>query len=297
MRRYGVRDVEKLLRLPRSTIRTFIEAGFVSPSRGPRNAWLFSFQDLIVLRTAQALTAASISSKRITRSVKELRRHLPDSMPLSGLSIGAVGDRVVVKEGASRWQADSGQYLLAFEGDPAGGSLSIVERLEPIEREERAPSGRSPEPSRSGRTLGSSKLDAIEWFDRATAFESRKEVRAAIQAYERAIAADPALVKARLNLGGLLHEAGRHMEAERVYRAAIEADGSEAVLYYNLGVLLEDMNRKSDAMDTYRAALRRDLDLADCHYNLALLCEEFGKPKDAIQHMARYRKLTQGEGR
>jgi hypothetical protein len=50
-------------------------------------------------------------------------------------------------------------------------------------------------------------------------------------------------------------------------------------------------------MDTYRAALRRDLDLADCHYNLALLCEEFGKPKDAIRHMARYRKLTQGESR
>ncbi len=73
---------------------------------------------------------------------------------------------------------------------------------------------------------------------------------AAIQAYERAIAADPALVKARLNLGGLLHEAGRHMEAERVYRAAIEADGSDAVLYYNLGVLLEDMGRKSDAMDS-----------------------------------------------
>jgi tetratricopeptide (TPR) repeat protein len=280
MHRYGVRDVEKLLRLPRSTIRTFIEAGFVSPSRGPRNAWLFSFQDLIVLRTAQALTAASIPSKRITRSVKELRRHLPDSMPLSGLSIGAVGDRVVVREGASRWQADSGQYLLAFEGDPAGGSLSIVERLEPIER-----------------TPRSSELDAIEWFDRGTAFESRKEVPAAMQAYERAIAADPALVKARLNLGGLLHEAGRHMEAERVYRAAIEADGSDAVLYYNLGVLLEDMNRKSDALDNYRAALRRDPDLADCHYNLALLCEEFGKPKDAIRHMARYRKLTQGESR
>jgi hypothetical protein len=26
---------------------------------------------------------------------------------------------VVVKEGAARWQAESGQYLLAFGGDPA----------------------------------------------------------------------------------------------------------------------------------------------------------------------------------
>jgi len=284
MHQYGVRDVEKLLRLPRSTIRTFIEAGFVSPSRGPRNAWLFSFQDLIVLRTAQALAKASIPRNRITRSVRELRRHLPESMPLSGLSIGAVGDRVVVKEGARRWQADSGQYLLAFEGDPDGGSLTVIE-----EREKQPAPGSSSEPSRSSR---SSAPDATEWFDRGAALE-RQDVGAAIQAYEHAIAADPASVKARINLGGLLHEAGRHAEAERVYRAAIEADVADAVLYYNLGVLLEDMNRKSEAMEAYRGALRRDPDLADCHYNLALLCEESGKPKDAIRHMARYRKLTE----
>src|SRR5829696_5248388 len=105
MHPYGVREVEKLLRLPRSTIRALIDAGFVSPARGPRNAWRFSFQDLIVLRTAQTLAAAKVPAKRITRSLKELRRHLPEAMPLSGLSIGAVGERVVVKQGASRWQA------------------------------------------------------------------------------------------------------------------------------------------------------------------------------------------------
>ena len=36
MERYGVRDVEKLLHLPRSTVRALVEAGFVSPARGPR---------------------------------------------------------------------------------------------------------------------------------------------------------------------------------------------------------------------------------------------------------------------
>src|SRR5205814_10221476 len=131
MHEYGVRDVEKLLRLPRSTIRALIAAGFVSPARGPRNAWRFSFQDLIVLRTAQALAAAKVSTRRIARSMRELRRHLPESMPLSGLSIAAEADRVVVREGASRWRADSGQYLLAFEGSPSDGSLSVLERPAP----------------------------------------------------------------------------------------------------------------------------------------------------------------------
>ena len=119
MQAYGVRDVERLLRLSRSTIRALVAAGFVTPARGARNAWRFSFQDLIVLRTAQALVDAKVPQRRITRSLRELRRHLPASMPLSGLAIGAVADRVVVREGGRRWQAESGQYLLAFDGDPA----------------------------------------------------------------------------------------------------------------------------------------------------------------------------------
>jgi tetratricopeptide (TPR) repeat protein len=268
MRRYGVREVEKLLRLPRSTIRSLIETGFVSPERGPRNAWLFSFQDLVVLRTAQALTQANVPPKRITRSLKELRRHLPESMPLSGLSICAVADRVVVKEGASRWHAESGQYLLAFEGDPARGSLSVIE------------SG----PVESG-------VSADEWFEKGAALESR-DTEAAIAAYRNALAADATLVDAWTNLGWLLHRSGRLKEAERGYRDGLERSPDAAVLSYNLGVLLEDMGRKRDALEAYRDAVRANPRLADGHYNLALLCDELDRPQDAIRHMAQYRRLT-----
>lgn len=263
MHEYGVREVEKLLRLPRSTIRALIEAGFVSPARGPRNAWRFSFQDLIVLRTAQALVGANVPRKRITRSIRELRRHLPAAMPLSGLSICAVADRVVVKEGAARWQAESGQYLLAFEGDPSGGSLKVIER--PVQ--------------------------AQEWLDRAMDLEST-DIEAALRAYERAVEADPKLLDARINMGSLLHEAGRLAQAERVYRDALQICDSDPLLLFNLGVLLGDMDRKLEAMQAYESALRGDPRLADCHYNLALLCEELKKPKEAIRHMAQYRRLT-----
>jgi predicted Zn-dependent protease len=266
MHPYGVRDVERLLQLPRSTIRTLIEAGFVSPARGPRNAWRFSFQDLIVLRTAQALSVARVPHRRITKSMKALRRHLPESMPLSGLSICAVADRVVVKEGGSRWQADSGQYLLAFDGDPADGSLSVIERKD-------------------------AEANGQEWFERALALES-EDAQSARQAYERAIAADPTFVDAYINLGSLLHEAGLLPEAEHVYRDAIKTCGEDPALIYNLGVLLDDLNRKNEAMEAYETALRGDADLADCHYNLALLCKELGKPREAIRHMAEYRRLV-----
>ena len=268
MHQYGVRDVEKLLRLPRSTIHSLIRAGFVSPARGPRKSYRFSFQDLIVLRTAQALAAAKVPAHRITRSLKELRRSLPAAMPLSGLSISAVGDRVVVNDGGSRWQAESGQYLLAFDGDPADGSLSVIERKDAVPAE-----------------------SAEEWFDRGNSLES-KDPEAARQAYERAIAADPAHLNAQVNLGRLLHEAGRLADAESVYRKAVAVSGDDPVLLFNLGVLLEDMTRKEEAAQVYERALQADPRLADCHYNLALLCEQLGRPKQAIRHMAQYRRLT-----
>jgi len=265
MHQYGVRDVERLLNLSRSTIQSLVKAGFVSPARGPRRSLLFSFQDLIVLRTAQALAAANVPARRITKSLKQLRRQLPATLPLSGLSIGAVADRVVVKEGTSRWQADSGQYLLALEVEPAAGSLRVIERRRP---------------------------SADEWFERALVLE-RTDLPGARAAYERAIAADAAHVSAHVNLGLLLHEDGRFADAEAAYRRALSGCGDDPVLWYNLGVLLEDMERKDEAFDAYEEALRGNPRFADCHYNLALLCEDLDKPAKAIRHMAQYRRLVE----
>ena len=288
MHRYGVRDVERLLRLPRSTLRALVSAGFVTPARGPRRAWRFSFQDLIVLRTAQALADADVPPRRIARSLKELRRHLPETMPLSGLSISAVGDRVVVREGASRWQADSGQYVMEFGGDPASGSLSLIERGARADEPQALPQTASTgEPPVAAAPLHG----AQAWFDRGVALE-KSDGDAAVAGYERAIATDPALLDARVNLGRLLHEQGRLAQAERVYRDALVACGSDAVLLYNLGVLLEDLKRPGEALKAYQAALALDARFADCHYNLGLLYEALGRRREAIKHMARYRVLA-----
>ena len=271
MHSYGVRDVEKLLRLPRSTIRALIKAGFVSPARGPGKALRFSFQDLIVLRTAQALALAKVPAQRITRSLKELRRQLPESMPLSGLAIGAVGERVVVRDGAGRRQVESGQYLLAFEGDPQAGALSVIERA------------LRPEPRPAA--------ESADWYERGVALEDG-DPEGAIAAYELALEQQPDRTDICVNLGRLLHESGRLDEAEALYRKALAGGARDALLHYNLGVLLEDRGRKDAALAAYRTAVEADPELADAHYNLALLCEELRRPQDAIRHMARYRRLV-----
>jgi tetratricopeptide (TPR) repeat protein len=168
-----------------------------------------------------------------------------------------------VREGRKRWQADSGQYLLSFEGDPASGTLGVVE----------------PQPD--------------DWFASAVALESN-DVKEAVRAYGRALAANQHHADAYLNLGRLLHELGHLPEAEKIYRVGLKACPKEALLQFNLGVLMEDRGRRAEAIAAYLAALKLDAALADGHFNLALLYEATGKEREAIRHMAHYRKLVRG---
>jgi tetratricopeptide (TPR) repeat protein len=232
---YGVREVQKLLRLPRSTIRALVDAGFVSPARGPRNAWRFSFQDLIVLRTAQALAAANVPSRRIARSMKELRRHLPESMPLSGLSISAEADRVVVREGTTRWQADSGQYLLAFEGSPADGSLTVLER-------QAAPA---------------ESIDA--YIERGCALQEAGQWAEAERAYREGLEACGEDAVLLYNLGIVLEDLERTQDAVAMYERALGADAAFADCHYNLALLYETLGKAQQAirhMAQYRRLMK-----------------------------------------
>jgi tetratricopeptide (TPR) repeat protein len=290
MHLYNVRDVERVLQLPRSTLQALIKVGFVKPARGPRREYLFSFQDLIVLRTARALIQARIPRKRIRRSLETLKRHLPAAIPLSGLNICALGDRVVVRDGGLRWQADDGQYLLGLDVTMHDGVLHMVERGDSaVARLERTD-------GESGRGVGhhEASKNAEEWFTEALELEST-DPPAALRAYEHAVQADPAHVAAWINRGRLLHEQGEIGEAEVVYRRAVEHCGADALLMFNLGVLMEDLGRPDAAVEAYHAAISEDPKLADCHYNLARLYESQGKSQHAIRHLGQYRRLLTQE--
>jgi tetratricopeptide (TPR) repeat protein len=281
MQHYGVSDVERMLNLSRSTIRGLISRGFVAPSRGPRREYRFSFQDLLVLRTARALVKAKVPPRRIGRSLTALRRQLPQSVPLSGLTICAVGNDVVVRKGANRWQAESGQYLLELDVSVAGESLRIVEI-------DTRPSG--PKADKKAGLNRTVSLDAQAWFDLGLAEEERDPGKA-VEAYERSRELDPRHIGARINLGRLHHEAGRLEQAERLYREALRECEPDATLFFNFGVLLEDTRRHEEAIEAYQQAIGMDPDLADAHFNLARLYEALGRPQHAIRHLGEYRRL------
>jgi len=273
---YSMRDVQRVLRLSADTTRNLIKSGFVKPARGTRREYRFSFQDLIVLRTARALIDAKIPARRIRRSLESLRRELPESLPLSGLSISAVGEHVVVREGDTQRQVDSGQYLLGLEVSMENGELRVVEHREA------AP---APPPSCA---------PGADWFTQALTLE-HTDPEAALTAWGHAVDEDGANAAAWTNWGRLLHEQGRTQQAAEVYRRALAQVGPDPLLLYNQGVLLEDLGDPAAALAAYRSAIAEDPDLADCHYNLARLYESLGEAQHAIRHLGQYRRLVSGD--
>src|SRR6266850_5194352 len=111
MEGYAATEVARMLGLSLQRVRSFVKAGFLDPQRGPRGELRFSFQDLVMLRTAMGLVDARIPPRRVRAALERLRSRLPEGRELRGLRIAAEGEHIVVADGGARWQADDGQVL------------------------------------------------------------------------------------------------------------------------------------------------------------------------------------------
>src|SRR5205823_5683714 len=266
---YGAREVAKMLGLSLGQVRAFVRAGFLDPERGPRGELRFSFQDLVLLRTAQGLVSARIAPRRVRSALRKLKQQLPEGRPLRGVHIRAEGDRIVVGDGRAQWSPESGQVLFDF------GARELARKVAPLHLRARVGGDAAP-----------------DWYERACDLEEMAPDEAR-DAYRRALQLDPALADAWVNLGRLLHEAGNPRGAAEHYRRAIELRPDDVIALFNLGVALEDLRMPQEAVLAYRTALAADPACADAHYNLAHLYERLGDPAAALRHLRTYRKLVQ----
>ena len=271
MKLFSKSEVAKILNLSDRRIRTFLRAGFLSPSRDETKSPQFTFQDLLFLKTAKSLLTSRVPERRVLRILSSLKRQLPDEQHLSSVKIYADGRRVVVWDGRTRWQPDSGQFLFNFDAR----SVIVAARLSPSKRAKQS-------------------LGADYWFKLGAELEPTSAEEAQL-AYRRALEIDPKMADAHLNLGKLYHDAGKWDEAETHYRAAVRLSPRDAAPYFNLGVLHEDLKRPREAVGCYNEALNRDPDFADAHYNLGLLLENLGNKKEAFTHLRAARKLYIGK--
>jgi len=113
--RYSTSEVAELVGLKATQVRHYVRRDLLVPRRGLRGEFRFSFQDVVMLRSAKELLDADVPVRRANRVLLDLKaRNAEASRPLSSMRVQAEGTRVVVQEGNNAWDAESGQGSLPF---------------------------------------------------------------------------------------------------------------------------------------------------------------------------------------
>ncbi|GJH05950.1 tetratricopeptide repeat protein [Paraburkholderia terrae] len=267
-----MRELHGMLGVSRRVLTGLVAAGFVTPTRGPRNAWRFTFQDAVLLRTALQLRAARIPPRKVIAALSRIREALPDELPLTGIRVSAVGNNVAVRTGPSKWDAVTGQLLLDFEVAEIKGDVVFLDYGPPRRNGER---------------------QAEDWYNLGEQLRL-SDASGAEQAYRKAISLSPRpYYAAYVDLGVLLCELeARCKDALNVFDAALTHFPDDAMLHFNRAIALEDLGRFEDAERSYQRSLEIDPTHANAHHNLAILLEKRGDPQGLLRHLNAYRRLT-----
>jgi serine/threonine protein kinase/Flp pilus assembly protein TadD len=100
--------------------------------------------------------------------------------------------------------------------------------------------------------------------------------------YRKALSLKSDDAKIWANLGAVLNDTGRYMEAVKCIEESARLDSKHATTYYNLGIALVGLNRLADAEKAYRKALELDENYAHAHCNLGGVLRRQGRFQEAL---------------
>ena len=286
---YNTRQVAGAVGLAPGQVRHFVRRGLLSPSRGGAGEYRFSFQDLVLLKSAKKLLDAEVSSRRTLAAMAKLQA-LADAAdkPASALPVCAAGAAVVVRENHALWDAQTGQGQIDFAVEQRGqvrelARLGAAGKGQP--KAATAPSGHGNAES----PVEAGALDSDDWYNLGLDLEETNVERAP-EAYSRAIALNPRNADAHVNLGRLFQVDGDIKRATRHYQLALHASPQHQLANYNLGTIFDELDELDVAVGYYRQAPN----VPDAHYNLARIFELRGDELASRRHMRRYRTLRSG---
>ncbi len=279
---YRTREMAQVVGLTGAQVRSYVYHGLLAPGRGSRREYQYSFTDLMLLRIGSRLARHGVPIGRVASALHALRGQLPEGIPLSSVELDALGDTVLARDESGLWDPESRQQYFTF--------ASSLHQTNDVESGPDEPMPVVVPLALASRRVAQLDVEPAVWYERALRLEE-SEPDAAIEAYRRVLSLDPTDADARANVGRLLHEAGRVVEAEEEFRLALQHDPRHATASFNLGVSLEDSGRWEQARDAYLRALDLDPDLEVAHYNLSGVFEKLGDQTSAVRHLAEYKGL------
>ena len=275
---YSLAEVARICRVPAAHLRRWTRMALLrpAPARGTREG--FDFRDLVAVRRVRGLLELGVPLGQIRRGVQAVQARHPElDRPVDALDVwGAGAPRVVLRSDGVVAETD-GQLVLDFFA--RGADAPTVAAIGGRERNG-APEG------------AEAPCSAAEWFEVGCRLDSERETFGeAIEAYRRALEADPEHADSHCNLGSIYYNQGRRGPARACFERALDLEPRHVEANLNLATMLEEDDRNEAALRHYKRALASDPFYADAHVSLALLYEKLGLRRTARDHWRRYLQL------
>jgi len=279
---YTLGDVARICGVPPARLRYWQRTQLLEPHRRGLRRVGFEFGDLVSVKSLVALLDQGVPLRRIRRSVESLRQRMPDvERPLGALHVWHEGSGRVVVRHEGCLVEPNGQLVL----DLGSGEQSPAD-VAPLAKGTRTNDVLLREQAR---------CEAANWFERGCKLDSERATYPdAIEAYTRALRADPDYADAHCNLGTVFYNQNRKTQAKSCFERAIAIDPHHVEAHLNLATLFEEQGRNESALHHYKVALAADPLCADSHVSLALLYEKLELPRTARDHWRRYPQLDPG---
>lgn len=270
-RTFTPNETADLFALPLRTLTRWDKEQIVRPSGVRDGRAVYTFTDLIAVRTAKGLLESGFPRRQIRQAIESLRARMPDlAQPLTDARVSSEGHSLVARTDGALFDPVTGQ--LNFDFNVQALRDDVVRVLKP--------------------RVSPRQAEAYALYLEGLRLDEDETTRGrAEEAYRRAMELDPRLATAMTNLGNLRLLAGDRGEAEALYRRAIEADAQQPEAPYNLAYLLVDQGRRTEAITMFERALGLRPDFAEAHFNLAMALTEAGHFHRAKGHWQRYLEL------
>ncbi len=269
---YSTREVSELIGLKPHQVRHYVRRELLTPDRGERGEFRFSFQDVVLLRAAKGLLDSDVTPRRAYRVLVSLKGQMRQVRALSALRIASDGDAVIVREANQVWDAESGQGRFAFAADVPQTPANVATIV--------------------GSNLAVAKdtdtMSSDEWYNLGLDLEEL-DLDKAPDAYRKALEMDPGNADAHVNMGRLYQLKGNLRHARRHYQFALRAVPNHQLANYNMGTIYDELDELEKAAEYYERAPS----VPDAHYNLARISELRGDEVSALRHMRHYRELVE----
>ena len=255
---YTLGQMSRIVGAPVTLLRSWLRRGLIRPSRRSRRLLWFGFSELTRAKQLHSLAAEGVSPRDLAAALSRADR--------AGAGEGDVvvaGREIAIRALDGSLSDPRGQILLDLYGEPEVSGRNIIQ-FDPHQQES---------------------------FEDAISAEEDEDPSRAEQIYLSLLMRDGPSAEICFNLGNVLYQQERKLEAIQRYLQAVELETDYVEAWNNLGVALAEVGRVDESIEVFRRVLEMEPDFAEALYNLADSLEQIGDRSQARRFWEEYLRI------